>query len=58
MHESESGGQVHQSVKEGGRRRQDGGIEAVVVVVVGGRKVNGFTVAAIIRLDENQFILR
>lgn len=27
MHESESWGQVHQSVKEGGGRRQDEGIE-------------------------------
>lgn len=60
MHESESWGQVHQSVKEGGGRRQDGGIEAGVgwAKRKERRKVNGFMAAVIIRLDENHFISR
>lgn len=57
MHESESWGQVHQSVKEGEGRRQDGGIE-----MGGGQmerkersKTNGFMATVIIRLAENHF---
>lgn len=46
MHESESGGQVHQSVKEGGQRRQDGGIEAAEGVCVCGGGVVGVKLMA------------
>lgn len=57
MHESESWGQVHQSVKEGGGRRQDGGIETGWGGG-GGVKANGFMATVIIRLAENHFISR
>lgn len=65
MHESESWGQDHPSVKEGGERRRDGGTGLWCVCwagVEGGAdikersKANGFMVTVLIRLAENHFI--
>lgn len=53
MHESESWGQVQQSVKEGEERMEGLRLGGGGAKRKEKRKVNGFMAAVIIRLDEN-----